>query len=152
MFRQIGFAVAGLLCAAPAMAEGPGGGAQTLLASCRSSPISGGGLVNECMGPNANPEVRFQSMGPQFNYSVTFTAPATHCSRIGYHVYSYDLRTPLGASGLLGPGQSQTVSIGNGYAAGLQIAKVKGFGWISATGCNTGTLQSWGATATVAQQ
>lgn len=152
MIRAIVFSIVGLCFAVPAMAEGPGAGAQTLSATCTSSPISGGGLVNECVGPNANPEIRFQSMGPQYSYSVTFTAPATHCSKIGYHVYSYDLRTPLGASGLLGPGQSQTVSIGTGFAAGLQIAKVKGFGWISAAGCNTGTLQSWGATATVVQQ
>jgi hypothetical protein len=134
-----------------ASAEPSNGQLQTLQATCSANDVRAG-LTNECLGPNATPDLRFVSAGPQFTYAVTFTAPVTHCSRIGYYVYTYDLSRNLGGTGLLGPGQSQTIEIGSGYAAGLQIAKVKAFGWISSQGCNTGTLQSWGAQATVFQR
>ncbi len=139
----------GLSGLAPAFAEGPGGGAQLLSGICASNRDFSG-IAQECLGPQATPDLRFYSAGPQFNYSVTFSAPSTHCSKVGYHVFTYDLSRTLGGTALLDPGRSQTITIGSGYAAGLQIAKVKAFGWIG--GCNQGVLQSWGGSATVVQQ
>jgi hypothetical protein len=141
--------LAAVLLVGSAGAEGDGSGAQTLTGFCASN-IDYAGITQECLGPQATPDLRFTSAGSQFNYSVTFTAPATHCSKVAYHVHSYDLSRNLGATGLLSPGQSQTISIGGGYAAGLQIAKVKAYGWIG--GCNAGVLQSWAATVTVQQR
>ncbi len=141
--------LAGIAMALAAHAEPAGGGAQSLSGICASNQDYLG-IAQECLGPQSTPELRFYSAGPQFNYSVTFTAPATHCSKVGYHVFSYDLSHTLGGTRLLEPGRSETVSIGGNYAAGLQIAKVKAFGWTG--GCNQGVLQSWGATATVVQQ
>ena len=143
------FFLAGLLGVAPALAEGPGGGTQSLSGICASNRDYSG-IAQECLGPQATPDLLFYSAGPQFNYSVTFSAPSTHCSKVGYHVFTYDLSRTLGGTGLLDPGRSQTITIGNGYAAGLQIAKVKAFGWIG--GCNQGVLESWGGTATVVQR
>ena len=145
---KIALTLALLLTSTAAFAEGPGAGAQSLSGTCTSSP-GYAGVVNECNGPNSTPDLRFQSSGNNYRYSVTLTAPHTHCSRVAYHVMTYDLSRALGTTGLLGPGQSQTINIGSGYAAGLQIARVKVFGWISDSGCNNGTLESWGATAVV---
>lgn len=141
--------VASLAMVLTTQAEPAGGGAQSLSGICASNRDYLG-IAQECLGPQATPELRFYSAGAQFNYSVTFTAPATHCSKVGYHVFTYDLSRTLGGTGLLEPGRSQTVSIGGGYAVGLQIAKVKAFGWTG--GCNQGVLQSWGGTALVVQQ
>ncbi|MFM9862875.1 MAG: hypothetical protein ACKVRO_04650 [Micropepsaceae bacterium] len=141
-------ALVGFLAAIGAASAEP---AQSLQGTCVTNN-SYAGTVNECLGPQATPELRFTSAGPQFNYSVTIQASPMHCSKVGIHVFTYDLSRTLGGTGLLSPGRSQTISIGNGYAAGLQIAKVKAFGWISDTGCNRGFLQSWAATATVVQQ
>jgi hypothetical protein len=125
--------------------------AQVLQGTCATNNTYAG-TANECLGPQATPDLRFTSAGPQFNYLVTFQASPMHCSRVGLHVFTYDLSRTLGGTRLLNPGQTETVSIGHGYAAGLQIAKVKAFGWISDEGCNRGFLQSWSATATVVQQ
>ena len=141
------FALSGVVVPHAAQAEP----AQALNGTCASN-TDYAGITNECMGPQANPELRFTSAGPQFNYSVTIQASPQHCSKVSIQVFSYDLRRPLGGTALLSPGQSQTFSIGNGYAAGLQIAKVRAYGSISDTGCNRGFLQSWAATATVVQQ
>ena len=140
-------AASGAVAVVPASAGAP----QILAGSCATN-TSYAGTTNECLGPQATPELRFTSAGPQFSYSVTITASPMHCSRVGLHVFSYDLSHHIAGTGLLSPGQSETISLGSGYAAGLQIAKVKAFGWIEDSGCNRGFLQSWSATATVAPQ
>ncbi|MBP6012090.1 MAG: hypothetical protein KBA31_07670 [Alphaproteobacteria bacterium] len=142
---------AGLVALCGALGTASAEPAQSLQGTCITNNTYAG-TVNECLGPQATPDLRFTSAGPQFNYSVTIQASPMHCSKVGIHVFTYDLRNTLGGTGLLSPGQAQTISIGSGYAAGLQIAKVKAFGWISDTGCNRGFLQSWAATATVVQQ
>lgn len=146
--RLCGFiAVSGILAAAPASADAP----QVLAGTCTTN-TSYAGVTNECLGPQSTPELRFTSAGPQFSYSVTLTASPMHCSRVALHVFTYDLGHDIAGTGVLSPGQSRTISLGRGYAAGLQIAKVKAFGWIEDRGCNRGFLQSWSATATIAQQ
>lgn len=126
--------------------------AQPLQGTCQTNNTVAGGLVNECLGPQATPDLRFASAGPQFNYAVTLQASPGHCSSVVFQVFTYDLRRQIAGTHLLSAGRSETINLGSGYAAGLQIAKVKAFGWVSDVGCNRGFLQSWAATATVVQQ
>lgn len=106
------------------------------------------------------------SDGSSTIYSLTLTAPPTHCSPVKYFVawppppppppgtlYAIPA-TPLqpfaggtnylGETGILGPGQSGTVDLGRGYPRGRNQLMIMVVGPVR--DCNVGVIHSWGVT------
>ena len=124
------------LLPAPAFAE-------SIVVQCAESrPDSSRTVV--CGTPGT---VTFRSDGPEVEYFARVTAPATHCSPVHYNLFHPGTPGSVAGTGKLQPGQFENVSIGRGYAAGVNQLDIQATGWIE--GCNVGAIHSWGVDVVV---
>ena len=117
------------LFAAPALAE-------RITVSCTGTVTFNGAALCDQMGVH-----NFTADGPEVPMFVRVTAPSTHCSKVSYVLFRDDRDEQLGFTGPLGPGETQNVQVGAGWAAGANRVRVGAIGHVG--GCNQGTLQSW---------
>ncbi|HMS96326.1 MAG TPA: hypothetical protein PKA03_14120 [Tabrizicola sp.] len=130
---RLSLAAALALFAGPALAD-------RIEAVCERSELYNSGTATLCSTP-AN--YSFHSDGPEVEFFVTLTAPASHCSPVVYSVWFPGENFSRGSTRILRAGESDTVVIGRGYGPGTSQVQVSAIGIIE--GCNTGQMHSWAA-------
>lgn len=130
---RLSLAAALALFAGPALAD-------RIEAVCERSELINSGSATLCSN---NAAFFFQSDGPEVEFFVTLTAPATHCSPVVYSVWYPGENWSRGSTRVLRAGESENVVIGRGYGPGMAEVRVSAIGIVE--GCNTGQMHSWAA-------
>ncbi len=83
----------------------------------------------------------FQSDGPEVQFFLSLTAPASHCSDVSYILYRPGNPNAVGFTTRQAPGETQNIEIGTGFGPGEVSIEIGAIGYVG--GCNTGTIGSW---------
>lgn len=119
-----------VLFAGPALAD------RIEVTCASSSPYLGNTTICDARG-----SLSFRSDGPEVDFYLTLTAPASHCSDVAYLIFQPGAERTIGFSTRMAPGQSQNVVIGRGFGPGAATVEIGAIGYVG--GCNTGAIGSW---------
>ena len=129
MFRLSAVATLALF-ASPALAE------RIEVTCASSSPYITDTTICDTLGT-----LSFQSDGPEVQFFMALTAPASHCSDVSYILYRPGNPNAIGFTTRQAPGETQNIGIGTGFGPGEAKIDIGAIGYVG--GCNTGAIGSW---------